>query len=383
MADSEPVPQQGDVRVPPPRGTDADAAQGGERGTERGAGADVAWVPIAALVLAHSPRSAGEDEEHIRLLAQSPSELPPIVVQRGTNQVIDGRHRVRAARLRGQETIRARLFDGDDASAFVLAVQLNVRHGLPLTLADRKSAAGRILREQADWSNRAIASAVALSPKTVAALREAVGRPGGQVRIGRDGRARPVSAAAGRERARQMLLHEPAASLRAVSAVAGVSAGTVRKVREQLHQETGSPPPPPTPGAGGAGRAAPARSAPAPRARPAPPGHQALHRSSALLRSLRTDPSLRFNQSGRMLLSILAVAAMDPQTQEGLVLDLPDHCLDFVAELAHSSVQAWQELAARVARRRSAPPGHQEFAANQEKQEITGLDMAVNSLVWS
>jgi hypothetical protein len=159
-----------------------------------------------------------------------------------------------------------------------------------------------------------------------------------------------------------------------------VSAGTVRKVREQLRQETRAP----VPDAAPEPRRAPAGRGPdLPRARTAAPVRDATERSNALLRSLRTDPSLRFNQSGRLLLSILAVAAMDPQTQEALVLDLPDHCLDFVAELAQSSVQAWQDLAVRLSRRRSMPREQKEYAVNQEKQEIAGLDTAPHSLVWS
>ncbi|WP_167450181.1 ParB/RepB/Spo0J family partition protein [Streptomyces hyaluromycini] len=341
MADSEAVLQRRDARIHPPDRVDAEA---------RYAGTETEWIPVADLDLSHSPRSAGENGEHIRVLAESQADLPPIVVQRGTNRVIDGVHRVRAARLRGQEAIRARWFDGDDASAFVLAVRLNVRHGLPLSLADRKAAGTRILCEQEGWSNRAIASAVGLSPKTIAALREAIGRSGGQARLGRDGRVRPVSTAAGRERAKEMLLREPASSLRAVSAVAGVSPGTVRDVRDQLHREARAVIP-------GQRRLPAARHAETGRAQAAPSGQGKLDRSTALLRSLRTDPSLRFNQSGRLLLSILAVAAIDPQAQEGLVLDLPDHCLDFVAELAQASVRAWQDLAVRVSQRRAQPPG--------------------------
>ncbi|MFF3203891.1 ParB N-terminal domain-containing protein [Streptomyces sp. NPDC002962] len=360
MTNSEAVLRRRDPRVHPPERVDVEA-----RYTDPDTGADVEWVPIAALDLSHSPRSAGENGEHIRVLAESQADLPPIIVQRGTNRVVDGVHRVRAALLRGEQAVRARWFDGDDASAFVLAVRLNVRHGLPLSLADRKAAGTRILGEQEDWSNRAIASAVGLSPKTIAALREAVGRPGGQARIGRDGRVRPVSTAAGRERAKEMLLREPASSLRAVSAVAGVSTGTVRDVRDQLHRQRGAVIP-------GQRHAPPARKAEPPRARAAPSGQVALDRSTALLRSLRTDPSLRFNQSGRLLLSILAVAAIDPRAQDGLVLDLPDHCLDFVAELAQASVQAWQDLAVRLSQRRSAQPGQRQSAVNPEKHGKRG-----------
>ncbi|MFE1926430.1 ParB/RepB/Spo0J family partition protein [Streptomyces asoensis] len=373
MTNSEAVLRRRDARVHPPEREDPEA-----RYTAPGAGADVEWVPVAELDLSHSPRSAGENGEHIRVLAESQADLPPIIVQRGTNRVVDGVHRVRAARLRGEPAVRARWFDGDDASAFVLAVRLNVRHGLPLSLADRKAAGTRILCEQEDWSNRAIASAVGLSPKTIAALREALGRPGGRARIGRDGRVRPVSTAAGRERAKEMLLREPASSLRAVSAVAGVSTGTVRDVRDQLARESRAVIPAqrrvaPAPGA------EPPRERSAPSAQAAPPGHGSppghhappgqqggLDRSTALLRSLRTDPSLRFNQSGRLLLSILAVAAIDPQAQDGLVLDLPDHCLDFVAELAQASVQAWQGLAVRVSQRRSAPPARKQPTVNRK-----------------
>ncbi|MDC2959355.1 hypothetical protein [Streptomyces gilvifuscus] len=344
MADSEAVLHRRDARVHPPDRVDAEARYAGSD-----ADAETEWIPIADLDLSHSPRSAGENGEHVRVLAESQADLPPIVVQRGTNRVVDGVHRVRAARLRGQQAIQARWFDGDDASAFVLAVRLNVRHGLPLSLADRKAAGIRILCEQEGWSNRAIASAVGLSPKTIAALREATGRPGGQTRLGRDGRVRPVSTAAGRERAKQMLLREPASSLRAVSAVAGVSPGTVRDVRDQLHRETRAVIPDQR-------RLPAARHAETGRAQATSSGQGKLDRTTALLRSLRTDPSLRFNQSGRLLLSILAVAAIDPQAQEGLVLDLPDHCLDFVAELAQASVQAWQDLAARVSQRRARPP---------------------------
>ncbi|RKT11395.1 ParB-like chromosome segregation protein Spo0J [Streptomyces sp. 1114.5] len=317
-------------------------------------GAEVRWIPIADLVLSDSPRTAGEDSEHARTLAElgSGAELPPIIVQRGTNRVVDGRHRVRAAQLRGEREIRACFFDGDDPGAFVLAVRLNVRHGLPLSLADRKAAVRRILAEHDTWSNRAIAAIAGLSPKTVAAVRAEAGQPAGQARVGRDGRVRPVDAAAGRERVREILAREPNSSLRAVSAVAGVSVGTVRSVRDQLrHQlrERGAPPAP-------ALRATvPARYPEAPPSVPVMRATVPLRSAEMMLNSLRTDPSLRFNQSGRLLLSILAVAAMDPDACERLIADLPDHCLHFVSELAMVSMQGWQELAVQLERRRSAP----------------------------
>ena len=70
----------------------------------------------------------------------------PILVSRLSNQVIDGRHRLKAALLNGRKLSGPFLFDGDHGQAFILAVQTNIAHGLPLTLDDRRAAAVRIIR---------------------------------------------------------------------------------------------------------------------------------------------------------------------------------------------------------------------------------------------
>src|SRR5579862_6566295 len=101
--------------------------------------APVTKVPIALISDGASPRRSGPDLEHIRALAESDDPLPPILIQRSTMSVIDGMHRVLAAKMRGQEEIEARLIDGDQAICFVMAVSVNVKHGLPLSLDDRKA----------------------------------------------------------------------------------------------------------------------------------------------------------------------------------------------------------------------------------------------------
>lgn len=307
---------------------------------------DVQWVSIAELALAESPRTAGENSEHTRALAESEDELPPIIVQRGTNRVVDGMHRVRAAQLRGEHAIRARFFDGNDENAFVLAVRLNVTHGLPLTLAERKEAAGRILQAHPAWSNRAIAKVAGLSHKTVAGLREKINLPEVQARVGRDGRKRPLSTSSGRECAKSILENNPTSSLREVSAAAGVSLGTVRAVRDQLRQDSREIPSPRS--------AAPVSSASKPRRNVGSRRRESPADPEAVLRALRADPSLRFTESGRLLLSILAVVSMDADTYERLIADLPDHCVDPVAELAAASADAWQKLTNRLDQRRSS-----------------------------
>ena len=99
---------------------------------------EVHTVEIGSLAPADSPRLAGEDGEHAARLAETPDELPPILVHRPTMRVIDGMHRLQAARLRGRETIETEFFDGSAEDAFIQAVTVNTRHGLPLTLADRR-----------------------------------------------------------------------------------------------------------------------------------------------------------------------------------------------------------------------------------------------------
>lgn len=149
-------------------------------------------LPIASLHVGDSLRQKGVDNHHACLLAESEGKLPPILVHRWTMRVIDGAHRLRAAELTGREVIAVEFFDGDEDEAFVRAVQANVRHGLPLTLADRTAAATRIVRTHPDWSDRRIAGLAGLSPKTVGAVRARSTEeiPQSAVRVGRDGKAR-------------------------------------------------------------------------------------------------------------------------------------------------------------------------------------------------
>lgn len=153
-------------------------------------------LSICDLLPADSPRSKAEDSHHVKVLAELDVALPPILVHRQTMRVIDGMHRLRAAELRGARTIAARLLDCTPQEAFVIAVKSNVVHGLPLSLADRKTAAARVLATMPHWSDRAIASVSGLSHKTVGAIRR---RTSGEVpqsgpRLGRDGRMRAMPA---------------------------------------------------------------------------------------------------------------------------------------------------------------------------------------------
>ncbi|GHA01130.1 hypothetical protein GCM10010329_23490 [Streptomyces spiroverticillatus] len=155
------------------------------------------------LLPSDSPRGGACDENHVLALAGSGREFEPLLVHRPTMRVIDGMHRLSAARLRGYDTVAVRFFDGSQADAYVLSVQLNIRHGLPLSRAERRAAAERIVRTHPHWSDRAIAERTGLSGKTVGRLRGSVSEeiPQSHTRVGRDGTLRPLNSRDGRLRA--------------------------------------------------------------------------------------------------------------------------------------------------------------------------------------
>jgi ParB-like chromosome segregation protein Spo0J len=146
---------------------------------------------IESLANADSPRLSGESTEHILALANAQDELPPITVHRASMRVLDGMHRLRAAEHRGQNHIKVRFFDGDDADAFVIAVRSNIVLGLPLSLADRKATATRIIASHPHWSDRLIASITGLAAGTIVEIRRTSDEkaPAAAIRIGRDGRS--------------------------------------------------------------------------------------------------------------------------------------------------------------------------------------------------
>lgn len=300
-------------------------------------------VPISALSAGDSPRVNGEDVEHTGLLAQIEAKLPPIVVHRSTMRVIDGAHRLHAATIRGEKAIDVRFFDGTEADAFVLAVQLNQAHGLPLSLSDRKNAAARIVGSHPEWSNRRIAAATGLAANTVGAVRRraSVQTAQSDVRVGRDGRVRPTDIAAGRQRAGKLLVSDPNASLRQIAKAVGVSPATVSDVRARISR--GEP-------------------AVTPRQRALVPAQRHEHQVAEVndderlepassLRDLRRDPSVRFTESGRVLLRLLEASAIEPQQWDQIVDSIPQHCQRAVVRIARDCAASWRWIAERLDQR--------------------------------
>jgi hypothetical protein len=304
--------------------------------------AGVHLVPVDSLVAADSPRLGGLSREHVEVLAQR--DIEPILVHRDTRRVVDGMHRLQAARLRGEKVIPVRYLDGPASEVFIHSVAANIAHGLPLTLKDRKAAARRILTSRPDLSDRAIARITGLSPKTVGAVRRASSEevPQSKVRVGADGRARPLDAARRREAARAFLAEHTGATLHEIAASAGVSISTACEIRQRMQR--------------GEQDAAPPRLGVAREVRDwnragagAPVGGQWAECGRVQrIETLAKDPSLRFTESGRALLRWLNERAPDLEAGRQLMAAVPVHCAVAVADLANSYAREWQRFASAL-----------------------------------
>lgn len=293
---------------------------------------------ISEIRDADSPRSAGVDLAHARSLAQTEAELPPIVVHRKTMRVIDGMHRLTAARLRGEPEISAKLFDGDDNEAFLLAVRLNVSHGMPLSLADRRAAAARIIRTYPRLSDRAIGFTAGLNAKTVGSLRREIDGPPVAARIGRDGRVRPVNGAAGRQAAAELIAIHPDASLRRIAHDAGISVETARSVRTRLRA--------------GEDPVLDRRTRPERADREVSrqlvvqlPQADPSDELRSLLETIQRDPAVRYTESGRMLLHWLGPRVLLLDEIPLSLRSIPPHSRLNLGSLARSCAAAWIQLA--------------------------------------
>ena len=306
----------------------------------------VVRVPIPDLWAADSPRLRGLDTDHVRTLAETADSLPPISVHRATMKVVDGMHRLAAARLRGRSEIEAIFVDCAPADLFRLGVEANIAHGKPLSLADRRAAAARLLRADPASSDRSIARSTGLAPATVASVRAGVvGASTATARIGTDGRIRPLLATEGRLTAGHIIAERPEASLRTIAREAGISVSTALDVRKRVL--AGREPVP-------AGRQSVSMPiAPRPSAEPT----RRLPRKAdleTLLGALRRDPVLRYSDSGRELLRWLdqGVAAVD-QCQDKAEA-IPSHSAAQVSQLARQCAKAWGALADGIDAKRRA-----------------------------
>jgi hypothetical protein len=276
--------------------------------------------------------------------------LPPILVDKRTMRVIDGMHRLIAASLQGRDTIDAVFFDGSEADMFLRAVQENVTHGLPLSQADRRAAAERIIATHPDMSDRAIGQIAGLAAKTVATLRRRSAdiTPQSNGRVGRDGKVRPLDWAEGRRRAEELLNQQPDASLRDVARYAGISPATVLDVRKRLERgEVAAPEKPKAPGGVVASGEGTKSATPAPYSGPRPAFRltSASQEPTATVQKLLRDPSLRSNERGKGMLRLLHVNAVGAEQLPEVAAAVPPHCVQIVVQLARQYAKMWHDFA--------------------------------------
>lgn len=340
-------------------------------------------VLISSLVPGFHLRQSGTDAIHVRLLVDAAGsvELPAILVQRAGMRIIDGLHRVEAAKVRRERSIRARVVDCTDEEALVLAIRTNVMHGLPLSKVDRISAAKRVLTTHPDWSDRAIAGIAGLSAKTVASLRNRAtdGTLFNGKRLGRDGKRRPLTAAEGRRRAEEYIRAHPRASIREIAREADVSLGTVHDVRTRLrdfgHAEGGHA----EGGQTGTGQTGTVETTPLrqgeeetahaaavtafetteqcaiPQSSKFQPGGVGKRDGDgqaigwpAVAAKLASDPALRYTEGGRAFYRWMNTHSMQADEWQEFIDAIPEHWVQDVSRIASGMSEEWRQFACRL-----------------------------------
>lgn len=139
------------------------------------------------------------DKTTVAAYAASFEQLPPIDVfwieGRDGWWLVDGWHRVDAAKQLGLEDIEANEHQGTFEDALEFAYDANLKHGRPLSTSERKEAAKLKLTRHTERSNNWIAQDVGLDSKTIATIRDdleaASEIPKLSMLIGRDGKEYP------------------------------------------------------------------------------------------------------------------------------------------------------------------------------------------------
>jgi hypothetical protein len=134
-------------------------------------------LPLELIIVddENQPRIEQLDQAYINELAAIPDLWPPVVVvaaNGGHYILVDGFHRISAAQQAGMQQISATVLPMPaDCDLLRLGFELNAAHGKPLTVADRKDYAQRLLAAEGSLSDREIGRRAGLHHETVGALR--------------------------------------------------------------------------------------------------------------------------------------------------------------------------------------------------------------------
>jgi len=115
-----------------------------------------------------SPRLQGVDGEVIEFYASIFRDViwPPVLVDRATKKLLDGWHRVEAAKRAGVYSLPVQWADAKEEELFALAVKANMVHGVKLSREERYKAIHRLQREA--WTHERIAAFFGCSLRMVA-----------------------------------------------------------------------------------------------------------------------------------------------------------------------------------------------------------------------
>lgn len=313
-------------------------------------------VPVADLLPADSPRLSGIDESHAQRLAEVYALLPPIMVHRPTMRVIDGMHRLRAAAIVGRDVIDAQFFDGAEDEAFIQSVTRNIAHGLPLSPADRRAAAGRILAAFPAMSDQSLVVYTGLDSKTVAEVRRRQATRPPRPNTGGASTVRPPGRVSDRGPAAERTARRPEPEAGAVAREPGPAPGTARDEGRPPHRGE-EPMTPVRHGTPAPQRPAGSRIPPPAAGSTSGPARPAATRGSLdLLRRLAADPSLRDSEAGRDFLRWLHAHFFTDEAWRRRIDAVPPHCTDTVAEVALKCSDIWLRFARELSDRRKFAP---------------------------
>ena len=160
---------------------------------------DVREIPLDELILDPNLNLRDRlDEATVERYVESWERMPPITIFDVDNRwlIVDGFHRHAAAVLLKRRTILAEIREGRFSDALDYAAGANLRHGLPLTRAERRRAVEVKLRLHHDRSDRGLAEDLGVHRDLVAKVRrqlvESAQIPAGETRLGADGKTYPA-----------------------------------------------------------------------------------------------------------------------------------------------------------------------------------------------
>lgn len=200
---------------------------------------DSTLVEVRGLRPRHRVRQT-LDAEHVERLTEVLDRCPPILVSED-GAIIDGEHRVAAARQLGVTDIPAIVVPlGSVAGAeLLLAIEANTSHGLPLSREERRAAVAAVLAVRPEMSDREIARVCGVGRGLVATIRATTSCSGGSNdhlngRIGGDGKRYGTLPPGWREHLEALVRCDPDMTVRALAERTGASVGAAQACRRDL-----------------------------------------------------------------------------------------------------------------------------------------------------